>query len=33
MKPGARQFTVMPREASSWASDFDMPIRPALAAA
>ena len=33
MKPGAMQLTVMPREATSRASDFDMPIMPALAAA
>ena len=33
MKPGATQFTVMPREATSRASDFDMPIMPALEAA
>ena len=33
MKPGAMQLTVMPREATSAASAFDMPIRPALAAA
>ena len=33
MKPGATQLTVMPREATSAASDFVMPIMPALAAA
>ena len=33
MKPGATQLTVMPREAISCASDFDMPMIPALAAA
>ncbi len=33
MKPGAMQFTVMPRVATSAASDFDMPIMPAFAAA
>ena len=33
MKPGATQFTVMLREATSAASDFDMPTMPALAAA
>jgi hypothetical protein len=33
MKPGAMQLTVMPREATSRASDFDMPMMPALEAA
>ena len=33
MKPGAMQFTVMPREATSRANDFDMPMVPALDAA
>ncbi len=33
MKPGATQLTVTPREATSPASDLDMPIMPALAAA
>ncbi len=33
MKPGAMQFTVIFREATSAASDLDMPIIPALAAA
>ena len=33
MKPGATQFTVTPRAATSCASALDMPIRPALAAA
>ncbi len=33
MMPGATAFTVMPREASSCASDLVAPIRPALAAA
>ena len=33
MKPGATQLTVMPRLATSAASDLVMPIIPALAAA
>ena len=33
MKPGATQLTVMPREATSWASALVMPIMPALEAA
>ena len=33
MKPGARQFTVMPRLATSAASDLVQPTVPALAAA
>ena len=33
MKPGATQFTVMPRLATSCASAFDMPIMPAFEAA
>ena len=33
MKPGATQFTVMPRLAISAASALLMPISPALAAA
>ena len=33
MKPGATQFTVMPRLATSWPSDLDIPTSPALAAA
>jgi len=32
MNPGAMQFTVMPREATSRASDFDMAMMPALEA-
>jgi hypothetical protein len=33
MKPGAMQFAVIVRAASSRASDFVMPIMPALEAA
>ena len=33
MKPGATALTVTPREASSLARDFVMPITPALLAA
>ena len=33
MNPGATVFTVMLREATSCASDLDMPIRPAFEAA
>ena len=30
MKPGAMQLTVIPREPTSWASDLEKPIMPAL---
>ena len=33
MKPGATAFTVMPREATSRATDFVKPTIPALLAA
>ena len=33
INPGAMQFTVIPRDATSAASDLLMPIIPALAAA
>ena len=32
-KPGATQFTVIPREPTSFASDLLKPIKPAFAAA
>ncbi len=32
MKPGAMQLTVIPREPTSWASDLEKPIIPALEA-
>ncbi len=32
MKPGATQLTVTPRAATSWASDLENPIMPALEA-
>ena len=33
MKPGATAFTVMPRDPTSRASDFEKPMMPAFAAA
>lgn len=33
MKPGATTLTVMPREPTSRASDFEKPMIPAFAAA
>ncbi len=33
MNPGAMALTVMPRAATSWASDLVSPIMPAFAAA